>query len=51
MEAALPGLEELYDAAKYPRMYHLPLFGAPNGLAEVLIAGREKVFVSHFMRE
>ena len=28
MEAALPGLglEKLYDADKYPRMYHLPLF-------------------------
>ncbi len=53
MEAALPGLglEELYDALKYPRMYHLPLFEAPNGLAEALIAGREKMFVSHFMRQ
>ena len=39
MEAALPGLglEEMYDAAKYPRMYHLQLFEAPNGLAEALI--------------
>ncbi len=53
MEAALPGLglEELYDAAHYPRMYHLPLFEAPNGLAEALITGREKLFVSHFMRQ
>ncbi len=53
MEAALPGLglEALYDAIKYPRMYHLPLFDAPNGLAEALIAGREKMFVSHFMRQ
>ena len=53
MEAALPGLglEALYDAVKYPRMYHLPLFDAPNGLAEALIAGREKMFVSHFMRQ
>ncbi|MFY9931824.1 MAG: alpha/beta hydrolase [Streptosporangiaceae bacterium] len=53
MEAALPGLglEELYDAARYPRMYHLPLFEAPNGLAEALITGREKMFVSHFMRQ
>ncbi len=51
MEAALPGLglEKLYDAEKYPRMYHLPLFEAPNGLAEALIAGREKMFVRHFM--
>ena len=53
MEAALPGLglEDLYNAAKYPRMYHLPLFEAPNGLAEALITGRERMFVEHFMRQ
>ena len=53
MEAALPGLglEKLFDADKYPRMYHLPLFEAPNGLAEALITGREKMFVRHFMRQ
>ena len=53
MEAALPGLglEKLYDADKYPRMYHLPLFEAPNGLAEALISGREAMFVRHFMRQ
>ncbi len=53
MEAALPGLglEKLYAADKYPRMYHLPLFEAPNGLAEALITGREKMFVEHFMRQ
>ena len=53
MEAALPGLglEKLYDADKYPRMYHLPLFEAPNGLAEALITGREKMFVRHFMQQ
>ena len=53
MEAALPGLglEELYDGAKCPRMYHLPLFEAPNGFAEALIAGRERLFVEHFMRQ
>ena len=53
MEAALPGLglEKLYDADKYPRMYHLPLFEAPNGLAEALISGREKMFIRHFMRQ
>ena len=53
MEAALPGLglEKLYDADKYPRMYQLPLFEAPNGLAEALITGREKMFVRHFMRQ
>ena len=45
------GLEKLYDADKYPRMYHLPLFEAPNGLAEALIAGRERMFVRHFMRQ
>ena len=53
MEAALPGLglEAMYDAVKYPRMYHLPLFEAPNGLAEALITGRERLFVDHFMRQ
>ena len=53
MEAALAGLglEDLYDAARYPRMYHLPLFEAPNGLAEALITGRERLFVDHFMRQ
>ncbi len=53
MEAAIPGLglEKLYDAIKYPRMYHLPLFDAPNALAEALIVGREKLFVAHFMRQ
>ena len=53
MEAALPGLglEAMYDAARHPRMWHLPLFEAPNGLAETLIAGRERVFVEHFMRQ
>ena len=43
--------EKLYDADKYPRMYHLPLFEAPNGLAEALIKVREKMFVRHFMRQ
>ena len=52
-EAALAGLglENLFDAARNPRMFHLPLFEAPNGLAEALIAGREKLFVSHMMRQ
>lgn len=52
-EAALAGLglEDLFDAAKNPRMFHLPLFEAPNGLAEALITGREKLFVSHMMRQ
>lgn len=53
MEAAIPGLglEKLYDADIYPRMYHLPLFEAPNGFAEALITGRERMFVDHFMRQ
>ena len=53
MEAALPGLglEEMYDALKEPRMWHLPLFEAPNALAESLIVGRELLFVEHFMRQ
>ena len=52
-EAALAGLglEDLFDAAKHPRMFHLPLFEAPNGLAEALIAGRERLFVAHMMRQ
>ena len=52
-EAALAGLglEDLFDAAKNPRMFHLPLFEAPNGLAEALITGRERLFVSHMMRQ
>lgn len=52
-EAALAGLglEDLFDAAKNPRMFHLPLFEAPNGLAEALITGREKLFVTHMMRQ
>lgn len=53
MEAALAGLgpKELYDASKYPWMYHLPLFEAPNALAETMIAGRERMLVDHFMRQ
>jgi pimeloyl-ACP methyl ester carboxylesterase len=53
MEGVLPGfgLEELYDALKFPRMYHLTLFEAPNGLAEALISGRESIFVEHFIRQ
>ena len=45
MEAALAGfgLEELYDASRTPRMFHLPLFEAPNG--------RETLFVAHMMRQ
>lgn len=53
MESALPGfgLEELYDADSYPRMWHLGLSEAPNELAEALITGRELMFISHFMRQ
>lgn len=32
-------------------MYHLPLFEAPNRLAEALNTGREKMFVRHSMRQ
>ncbi len=32
-------------------MFHLPLFEAPNGLAEALITGREKLFVAHMTRQ
>ena len=53
MEAALPGpgLEALFDGEKYRRIYHLPLFEAPNGSAGALIAGRERMFVDHFIRQ
>lgn len=53
MEAALPGLglERMYDSSKEPRMWHLPFFEAPNGLAEALVGGRERLFVEHFMRQ
>lgn len=50
MEAGLPGLG-LEDYFGIPHMYHLPLFDAPNQLAEMLIAGRERAFVDHFMRQ
>ena len=52
-EAALAGLglEALFDAAKHPRMFHLPLFEAPNGLAESLIVGRERLLVSHMLQQ
>lgn len=50
-EAGLPGLglEELFDTAKYPQFWHFGFFSAPN-VAESLIAGRERPFVSHFIR-
>ena len=32
-------------------MYHILLFEAPNGLAEALITGREKMCVWHFMQQ
>ncbi len=50
MEAGLPGLG-LEDYFGIPHMYHLPLFDAPNQLAEMLIAGRERAFVEHFVRQ
>ncbi|MBS3685137.1 alpha/beta fold hydrolase [Klebsiella quasipneumoniae] len=51
MEAGLPGLglEALQDAAKFPQFWHFGFFNAP-GVAEALIAGREKMFLAHFIR-
>ena len=53
MEAGLPalGLEKPHVADKYPRMYYPPLFEAPNGLAEAFSARREKMLVSHSIRQ
>src|SRR5262249_35890928 len=50
-EAALPGLglEALLDAAQYPQFWHFGFFAAP-GVAEALVAGREQLFVSAFVR-
>lgn len=50
-EAALPGLglEELMDAAKYPKFWHFGFFAAP-GVPEMLVAGREQMFLSYFVR-
>lgn len=51
LEAGLPGLglEALQDSAKFPHLWHFGFFSAP-GVAEALIAGREKMFLSHFIR-
>ena len=51
-EAGLPGLglEEFFDTARFPQFWHFGFFSAPNGVAESLIAGRERSFVSHFIR-
>ena len=51
-EAGLPGLglEEFFDTAKYPQFWHFGFFSAANNVAESLIAGRERPFVSHFIR-
>jgi pimeloyl-ACP methyl ester carboxylesterase len=51
-EAGLPGLglEEFFDTARFPQFWHFGFFSAPNGVAESLIAGRERQFVSHFIR-
>ena len=53
MEAALAGLglDKMYNSLQEPRMWHLSLFDAPNSLAESLIAGKEWLFVEHFMRQ
>lgn len=51
LEAGLPGLglEMLMDGAKFPQFYHFSFFIAP-GLAESLVTGREKMFITHFIR-
>ncbi|WP_226584491.1 alpha/beta fold hydrolase [Acuticoccus sediminis] len=51
LEAGLPGLglEALQDAATYPQFWHFGFFKAP-GVAEALIAGREKMFLTYFIR-
>lgn len=51
LEAGLPGLglEMLMDGAKFPQFYHFSFFIAP-GLAETLVAGRERMFITHFIR-
>ena len=51
-EGGLPGLglEEIFDTARYPQYWHFGFFRAP-GVAESLIAGRERPFISHFIRQ
>lgn len=51
LDAALPGfgIEELQDSAKFPQLWHFGFFKAP-GVAEALISGREKQFLSDFIR-
>ncbi|EHD19978.1 MULTISPECIES: alpha/beta fold hydrolase [Brenneria] len=51
LEAGLPGLglEALMNTAKFPQFWHFGFFSAP-GVAETLIAGREKMFLAHFIR-
>ncbi|MEC5342922.1 alpha/beta hydrolase [Brenneria populi] len=52
LEAGLPGLglEKLHDTAQFPHLWHFGFFRAP-GVAEALIAGREKKFLAHFIRQ
>lgn len=52
MEASLPGLglEVLFDNAAFPKLWHFGFFRAP-GIAEALIAGRERVFFPYVMKE
>ncbi len=51
-EAGLPGLglEAFFDSSKHPELYHFGFFRTPN-LAETLIAGRERLFIAHFIRQ
>lgn len=52
MEASLPGLglEALWDAAAFPKLWHFSFFRTP-GVAEMLITGKEHVFIPYAMRE
>lgn len=51
LEASLPGfgLEALHDSAKHPHLWHFGFFRA-SGVAEALISGKEKAFITHFIR-
>ena len=50
-EAGLPGLglEELFDTAKHPQLWHFGFFRAPDNVAEALIAGHERMFITQFI--
>lgn len=52
LDAALPGLglEALQDSSMFPHLWHFGFFRAP-GIAETLIQGKERIFLSSFIRE